>query len=273
MNKINFFVINLERDSDRLANIIKQFELNKDIAKLHIVKAIDGKHNDGPKQIWEANKADIYKNNIWGMSAGEIACYMSHQKALNEFLQTNENFGIILEDDIHFTEEFWKNIVDIKKFCEKQTNLFFNFLAIKPCNYFYINKINNLNVVQYAKNSAGAACYFASKDVAKIIVNKKITQAYDFMTKHLAAENITHMVFKEQLITLLNCQSSIDANFSNFSRPGAKRQAKKEVGVIKYKLNRIIVQTKYQYKMLKFNIQKYGLIRTIKVWIKSESCL
>jgi glycosyl transferase, family 25 len=44
---------------------------------------------------------------------GEIGCYLSHIKCWDLFLKTNKPFGLILEDDIVFTEDFRSRFYDI----------------------------------------------------------------------------------------------------------------------------------------------------------------
>lgn len=86
---IPVYYINLDKDTDRLTYIEKQLsELN--FLKYKKIEAIDGNN---------------YKNkiNAPNISSADIGCTMSHMKALEEFLGSNNDLAIVCEDDADFS--------------------------------------------------------------------------------------------------------------------------------------------------------------------------
>ncbi|MFT6269027.1 MAG: glycosyl transferase family 25 [Alphaproteobacteria bacterium] len=95
--KFNVFLINLARSEDRLEHSEKQ--LNALGIEFERLEAIDGatlteaqihQHYD------ETANLKLYKKNL---SAGEIACYLSHRKAWKRIIDDNLDYAVILEDD------------------------------------------------------------------------------------------------------------------------------------------------------------------------------
>lgn len=81
------FIINLDHRPDRLADILQKLDcLGIDAAR---ITAIDGATLDreGP------------------LSTGEVACLMSHCKALRAFLDTNKPAAMVLEDDVEMSSD------------------------------------------------------------------------------------------------------------------------------------------------------------------------
>src|SRR6266480_1742563 len=90
------FVINLDAATDRWAFVQNSFAHSQAI--LCRVPAVDGKrltlpHEDysEPLYRWFHGRAS---------NPRELACYLSHLKAIKTFLATNETHGLIAEDDI-----------------------------------------------------------------------------------------------------------------------------------------------------------------------------
>jgi len=93
--RINFYVINLDRAVDRMERI------EKDFASFPIpfirVLAVDGKTLTIPIDGYDAM---VYSLNVGReASPGEIGCYLSHLKVLKMFLESDKEFALICEDD------------------------------------------------------------------------------------------------------------------------------------------------------------------------------
>lgn len=96
------FVINLDRDVERMASIdgsLKSLGLN-----YVRVPAVLGKDVPGWEQLVDANLYGARNRNVMPR-AGEVGCYLSHLKAMEEFLRTDAPWCVILEDDVEVRPE------------------------------------------------------------------------------------------------------------------------------------------------------------------------
>jgi len=91
------YVINLDRDAERMASIRANLEaLGLPFERL---PAVMGK--DVPE--WEKLvdlPAYAWRNRLDTPRAGEVGCYLSHLKAMETFLRTDAPWCVILEDDV-----------------------------------------------------------------------------------------------------------------------------------------------------------------------------
>lgn len=106
------YVINLPKHSYRKKSIID--ELNSKNIKFQLIEAIDWEKSN----LYFLNK-HLHKNfwdpNGW-ISYPIICCQLSHRKAWEEFLNSGEEIGLFLEDDIKVTNNFDNiNLVEFKE--------------------------------------------------------------------------------------------------------------------------------------------------------------
>ncbi|WP_313387105.1 glycosyltransferase family 25 protein [Chishuiella sp.] len=100
-----YYLINLDRAKDRLKLMTKEFEKNN--IEFNRIPAIDYKEIN----INSYSIKNLYDRDL---VPGEIGCYLSHLKTLKIFLNSSEEFAIILEDDAileqNFDEVIYKTI-------------------------------------------------------------------------------------------------------------------------------------------------------------------
>ena len=96
------FLINLEKAKERLESCKNEFQ--KIGLAPFIVKAIDGE-NFSPSEK-EVSKFSYMLKHGKRINIREVACYSSHLKALKLFLETQEEYALICEDDIEFDIQF-----------------------------------------------------------------------------------------------------------------------------------------------------------------------
>lgn len=101
MKTIN--VISLSRCHDRRQKMVTR--LSELGLNYHIIEAVDGKD---PHAIAEYQVDLQAYEKIYGKSArpGEVGCYMSHLGAMNYIAATENDYGIVMEDDVLLTEGF-----------------------------------------------------------------------------------------------------------------------------------------------------------------------
>ncbi|WP_103588495.1 glycosyltransferase family 25 protein [Campylobacter concisus] len=104
------YVISLKRDEERRQNLQKQFNRYDEFK---IIDAVDAKNfsvNEYYKAMIDCllkSCDEKYKFKIPPLVAtpGELACTMSHIKAYEDFLQSDAEFTLILEDDVIGNDE------------------------------------------------------------------------------------------------------------------------------------------------------------------------
>jgi glycosyl transferase family 25 len=90
------YLINLDRSTDRLRAVKSAFEEIK--IPLERVSAIDAGHQD--LSCYPIDHIRFRRRHgRTGIRSGEIGCYFSHLKAITAFIDSEYEFGVILEDD------------------------------------------------------------------------------------------------------------------------------------------------------------------------------
>ncbi|SMM97772.1 Beta-1,4-galactosyltransferase [uncultured Candidatus Thioglobus sp.] len=98
---IKTYVINLIQAKDRLESVTKN--LDNIGLEFEIIKAVNGKEITLPHPDFSQISYQLMHGKRPNL--GELGCYFSHIKTLEKFLQTNEEFALILEDDIEAIEQ------------------------------------------------------------------------------------------------------------------------------------------------------------------------
>ena len=120
---INFYVINLDRSTERLELISSQLSNQK--INLKRIPAIDGIELNIDK---EADDATCKYEMGRSIQPGEVGCFLSHIKALEAFISSKSDFAVILEDDAIIQSEFYIRIKALCNFLVK--NQYSNLYAI-----------------------------------------------------------------------------------------------------------------------------------------------
>ena len=192
MNKLDGFgpvyVINLKSRPDRLKYIVN--ELSDKVSYFHILEGIDGKKED------LSNFAINIENT--NLSDSELACSISHLKAIEYWLNnSNTDFAIIAEDDLSLdTLEFW----------DFSWN---DFLKSIPVEYDILQLaiINNHKVLPFLHKRKqldySAACYLIKREYAISLLKKyKISDKYN-----LSNSPATDVVADSLVFNLGRCYS------------------------------------------------------------------
>lgn len=100
---VQAFVINLDRSPERMA--IMKPRLNRLLIKWHRVPAIDG-HQLNLSSVDDVDDVAYRRRNGKTLNPAEVGCYLSHLRALDQFLQSDAEYGLLLEDDAAFPDDF-----------------------------------------------------------------------------------------------------------------------------------------------------------------------
>lgn len=110
------FLINLDDSGDRLESASAQLS---DVGLAFTrVSAYDGrKTNPDDLSVYDRSAAYAYLGRA--MVGGEMGCYFSHIECARQFLQSDAELGIVIEDDIHLTGDFVKTILQAVAWMEE----------------------------------------------------------------------------------------------------------------------------------------------------------
>ena len=129
IRNIKIYVINMESSVNRrnhIKKILRGFNYE-------FINAIDGKNLD-------INYLDnIKKNTSRELSKGEVGCFLSHKKVYKNFLDSGEDYCLILEDDIQLCNNF---VNEVNK-CLSQINHFDIFYCFNAPLYQFYNIIGD----------------------------------------------------------------------------------------------------------------------------------
>ena len=109
MKSVIYLCINLPWAEERRRGILAQAE-QKGI-EIRLVEAIAGK--DLPTEVAEYDRKRRKRIFPEDLSANEIACTLSHKKALRTFLESKAEYAVILEDDAVLAENFNEGINEL----------------------------------------------------------------------------------------------------------------------------------------------------------------
>jgi GR25 family glycosyltransferase involved in LPS biosynthesis len=173
---IPVYIINLDRSKDRWEKIVKQCE--KENINYYRIEAIDGMKIDRNEY-----KSILHKKN---MKDNTIACFLSHMKSLKTFLESIDNYAVILEDDVIIQKDFNKKIKTIfEELKEKNQNkIDLIFLGgTRVCGMKYTKSL--MKPTQINQNcNAGTFGYLLSKNGARIIYDKMSNDGIHKMYDH-----------------------------------------------------------------------------------------
>lgn len=168
--KITAYVLNLARAKERWEFILSQVKaLGIPYEK---ITAIDG------KKLSEKSKKDIVDEVSYSRffkmmpEAGTIGCSLSHEKAWRHFLESDNEFALIFEDDVKFDP---KELAEVIKSAIKNQSLW-DILDFELNHYGYPQKIAKLALgkflVFYMTNVKHAGAYLLNRSAAKKMLEK-----------------------------------------------------------------------------------------------------
>lgn len=171
------YVINLDRSEDRWNDISARLE-QMDI-EYERIPAIDGKNLD--ISIVE-HKSKLSSKYPYGWlrlnSSNEVACNLSHAKALQTIANGADTYGVILEDDAIFSQDAAYFLKDYKWIPQgtKFIKLDDGVKKVLSSHYKQLAIGRNLDNI-YTSNFI-AVGYIVSRDIAQSIAERLLTTAY-----------------------------------------------------------------------------------------------
>lgn len=166
LNKLDglgpIYIINMEKSLDRKTYIENHFK-KYGVSEYKFIKAIDGSKEDLSKTINNIDKLVISQN--------EMACSISHLKAIETWLEESDSeYAIIMEDDISLeTINHWS--FTWKDFFDSVTQKY-DILQLAIINNFMVNP--RLHLREFLDWSAAA--YLIKRDYAKNLIKRHKTE-------------------------------------------------------------------------------------------------
>jgi GR25 family glycosyltransferase involved in LPS biosynthesis len=221
VEKGKIICINLEKRTDRKRSVQKEFEKTS-IKNLEFYKGIYGKNVKPNKEL-----ADLFYGNDFGSRKGVIGCALSHLDLWTRLLESEQDYYLILEDDIKLTKDFDEKYKLIKDFIETNVNkidfFFIGYHMFESDKKKFHNKyfddsnttlsIEGLNTNIYI---GGFYSYIITKTgarkILKYIINNGIRHGIDYLLKvhnFTALESSPHIIFSDWVTQL---DSSVDSD-------------------------------------------------------------
>ena len=161
---MKIYLVNMDRSTDRLS-IMKERLSNLGLT-FERISAVDG------YKLSQVEKEMVVAPNLrypYNLTLGEVGCFLSHKKCWQEFLNSNEEWALILEDDSVFhlkAREYFQSTAWIPKECDL---IQFNFTTDNTYSDKTIELPNGSHLVRVKYSSpCGTYAYLISKKAAKI---------------------------------------------------------------------------------------------------------
>lgn len=181
-------IVNLLRRPDRKEKMIELLN-SHNIHNYEFIEAVDGMKLD------KNDILDVFYGNDFANRRGFLGCALSHINLWKKLLNDHENnYYLILEDDIKVTNDFKENLYKLKNIMNSREILFLGY-SMYSCNrkkyhQIYNVETKNIKVVNLDKDLylGGIFCYSINKKGAK--------QMLDFIDKNGIKHGIDYIMGK-----------------------------------------------------------------------------
>ncbi len=170
--EIPIYLVSLKADKSRRAKLKEKFIKYYDNF-IHI-EAIDGREL-AAKEYFEKTR-DYYAKYKKIMSPPELGCTLSHIKALETFLETGNEYALILEDDVIANDESISEVFEISKKLNSDSLLLCGGQINIPSSKYRFGKKTELKktyeVIKFSYPFVfGACCYVVTRKSAQQILS------------------------------------------------------------------------------------------------------
>ncbi|HLB34656.1 MAG: hypothetical protein A3F67_02805 [Verrucomicrobia bacterium RIFCSPHIGHO2_12_FULL_41_10] len=161
------YIINLDRAPERWAHMKQSFETTK--IEPCRVSAVDGKELSLPCNDFDERRFHLFHGRATNIY--EVACYLSHIKAMNTFLETQEEYGLICEDDVFLKPDFELLLEEAIKASSSWNIL--RLTGLHPGKPLVVKKLTDAYelTVQMGRLK-GAGAYLIDRKAAQVLVKK-----------------------------------------------------------------------------------------------------
>ena len=211
IEEFKIYIVNLKKDKNRRKNIIREVE-KQNLTNYEIIDAIDGnKLNQNDLNIATfKNKKNL---NPWNnkMSPSQIGCALSHIKVYQNFIKTEFEVALILEDDAIFLRDFDNNL---KEFHGKALDSADNYEIVNVSNAFFTH------------------AYMINREAARSIIS------FNYPVKTIADNFVFFKIYCNIKITGLN-PFLLDQDKKSFKTTIESEETKKKVFLVRRTIYKI----------------------------------
>jgi len=192
LKSVDIYLINLDRNKDRLDFFIEQY-MKSDLRSKQFkrISAIDGKKLAiqefvTPKAYTEITQVEKtgFRTKHYQLTRGAIGCYLSHLMAYDIIANGDAEYGLIFEDDVSINPDFWLKLNKILPSIPNDWDV-----LLMSC---YCILCQKLDVYYNTERFWWMHCYIIKKDVAKRLADtlksKLIEQQIDSELSDMVTE-------------------------------------------------------------------------------------
>ncbi len=188
----NIYVINLDRRPDRKERVSKIL-LDHEIDNFKFYQAIDGSQLELTDEIYE-----LFKNNDFGNRRSFIGCALSHYNLYKMLANSDEDYFIIMEDDISLSLNFKQELV--KYLYRIQNNSYeeeIDFLYLgyhikhqyQNDRFIFSNTLTNIGKSNEEDNNK-----YVCGNFGYIVTKKGAIKLLDYINKHGIKHGIDYLI-------------------------------------------------------------------------------
>jgi len=259
--KIRFYIINLDRSTERLASITTHLKsLGIEFTR---IAAIDGR---------ELPDANAYPSRYFRpLTKGELGCSLSHYKCWQQIVQDRIDYGVILEDDVIIDKKLLDFISmlkqeeiinwDILKLTQYfktapksfHTNQEFRIRTLRRKSAIIIEKLANFHLIRFHPPAIGTYGQIVTKKAAaRLIKNFVPTRPLDIDMKHLwDMHNLNILSLYPPVLSIAPYPSTL------YDKKSQPRQP----------LKKLWYHVCFSYCLFRYNLAELGLKNTLKLAI------
>ena len=220
--ELRCYVINLDSSTKRLDEFNTAF--SKTNLNIERISAVDG----SLIEIKAFSDDNLCKKQMGrGLQPGEVGCYLSHKKAIEQFLSTDAPYAIVFEDDAIPNEGFEKTVTTvIEKFLKHNSST--AAINLGAMDFKYSSKVLTINGKTLRCNHRFpmlATAVLWTRHGAKTFLESAlpITMPYDNFLRYLFSGTNTAFSIQPPIIRFSGIESDIAARNENIRRSARNR--------------------------------------------------
>jgi len=171
--KIKAFIIHLESAQERQAQVEKLCKILP--IEAEIVQAVDARDLT-VEEMAQFYQPHLYQPNYpFTLSYSEIACFLSHRKAWHRIVDSGDDFGLVLEDDVDMGTDFSTAFELVVDFATQRSLIRFPHKARESGQV--ITKRDDIGLIMPQVVGLGQVATFMSREVAQQLL--AVTTKFD----------------------------------------------------------------------------------------------
>jgi len=175
--RCRFYCISLSETSDRHQNMLKLSARHG--IDMTFIAAVNGSQLDEAqiKSIGYQYNESMARRPL---TANELGCFLSHRKALKNFLESDAEFGLVLEDDAEFNDQLMIHLPKILDFSQ-HWDIFKLETRARKASGWPITRLEGFQVISLMWPSIGATAIIYSRSAAEkmFAMSQSIAMTYD----------------------------------------------------------------------------------------------